>query len=223
MSTESYLLNLIFEIRMSTFHARKYTPLFDHNRHMSISNIYIDHHATTPLDPRVLDAMMPYLTNRFGNAASRDHLFGWQAEEAVELARAQVAELIGADKKEILFTSGATESNNLALKGAAEAYAAKGNHIIINAAEHRSVLDVCKHLAIQGYEITSLPVSRVGTVDPEEVRKAVTPRTILISVMMANNEIGCVNPLKEIGVIAREKTYSSTATLHRQPGRSRWM
>ena len=205
MSTESYLLNLIFEIRMSTFHARKYTPLFDHNRHMSISNIYIDHHATTPLDPRVLDAMMPYLTNRFGNAASRDHLFGWQAEEAVELARAQVAELVGADKKEILFTSGATESNNLALKGAAEAYAAKGNHIIINAAEHRSVLDVCKHLEIQGYEITSLPVSRVGTVDPEEVRKAVTPRTILISVMMANNEIGCVNPLKEIGVIAREK------------------
>jgi cysteine desulfurase len=172
---------------------------------MSVPYIYLDHHATTPLDPRVLDAMMPYLKDRFGNAASRDHLFGWQAEEAVEQARMQVAELIGADKKEIVFTSGATESNNLALKGVAEAYSAKGNHIITNEAEHRCILDVCAHLQKQGCEITVLAVRKDGTVDPNEVRKAITPRTILISVMMANNEIGSINPLKEIGAIAREK------------------
>lgn len=172
---------------------------------MSVPYIYLDHHATTPLDPRVLDAMMPYLKDRFGNAASRDHMLGWQAEEAVEQARAQVAQLIGADKKEIIFTSGATESNNLALKGVAEAYAAKGDHIITNAAEHRCILDVCAHLQKQGCEITVLAVRKDGTIDPNEIRKAITARTILITVMMANNEIGCINPIKEIGAIAREK------------------
>jgi cysteine desulfurase len=160
---------------------------------MSVKPIYLDHHATTPLDPRVLDAMMPYLTGRFGNAASRDHLFGWQAEEAVEQARAQVAELIGADKKEIIFTGGATESNNLAIKGVAEAYASVGNHIITNAAEHRCVLDSCSHLEKRGCEVTVLPVRKDGTVDPDDVRKAVTGKTVLISVMMANNEIGSIN------------------------------
>lgn len=172
---------------------------------MSVPYIYLDHHATTPLDPRVLDAMMPYLKDRFGNAASRNHVFGWQAEEAVELARAQVAQLIGADKKEIVFTSGATESNNLALKGVAEAYAAKGNHIIINAAEHRCILDVCAHLTKQGCDTTIVPVQKNGIVDPDDVRKAITDKTILISVMMANNEIGSINPIGEIGEIAREK------------------
>ncbi|KAB2881049.1 aminotransferase class V-fold PLP-dependent enzyme [bacterium] len=167
--------------------------------------IYLDHHATTPLDKRVLDAMMPYLTDRFGNAASRNHVFGWQAEEAVELARADVAELIGADKKEIIFTGGATESINLALKGVAEAYASKGNHIITAVAEHRCVLDSCKHLEKSGFEITVLPVRNDGTVDPEQVRSAITDRTILISVMMANNEIGSINPIQKIGEVAREK------------------
>lgn len=172
---------------------------------MRLTNVYLDHHATTPLDARVLDAMMPYLTDRFGNASSHDHRFGWQAEEAVERARTQAAELIGADKKEIVFTSGATESNNLALKGVVEAYAVKGNHIITDAAEHRSVLDVCKHLGKQSCDVTVLPVRKNGTVDPDEVRQAISPRTILISVMMANNEIGTINPLKEIGAVAREK------------------
>jgi cysteine desulfurase len=171
---------------------------------MSVKPIYLDHHATTPMDQRVLDAMMPYFTERFGNAASRDHLFGWQAEEAVEVARAQIAQLIGADKKEIVFTSGATESNNLAIKGVAETYQSKGRHIITNAAEHKSVLDVCKHLEKIGFEITVLPVKPDGTVDPEAVKKAITSKTILISVMTANNEVGSINPIEEIGKIARE-------------------
>ncbi|MBL7995394.1 aminotransferase class V-fold PLP-dependent enzyme [bacterium] len=172
---------------------------------MSHLPIYLDHHATTPLDARVLDAMMPYLTDRFGNAASRNHVFGWQAEEAVELARAEVAMLIGADKKEIIFTSGATESINLALKGVAEAYVSKGNHIITNAAEHRCVLDTCNHLKKLGFDITILSVRKDGTVDPDDVRKAITDKTILISIMMANNEIGSINPIQKIGEVAREK------------------
>jgi cysteine desulfurase len=166
--------------------------------------IYMDNHATTPVDPRVLDAMLPYFTERFGNAASRNHSFGWAGEEAVEIARAQIASLIGATPKEIIFTSGATESDNLMIKGVAEMYREKGNHIITQAIEHKAVLDACKRLEKYGYEVTYLPVQRDGRVDPEDVRKAITPKTILITIMYANNEIGSVNPIQEIGKIAKE-------------------
>jgi cysteine desulfurase len=166
--------------------------------------IYMDNHATTPTDPRVLDAMLPYFTEKFGNAASRNHSFGWAGEEAIETARAQVASLIGATPKEIIFTSGATESDNLMIKGVAEMYREKGNHIITQAIEHKAVLDTCKRLEKYGYEVTYLPVQKDGRVDPEEVRKAITPKTILITVMYANNEIGSINPIMEIGKIAKE-------------------
>ena len=166
--------------------------------------VYMDNHATTPLDPRVLEAMLPHFTERFGNAASRSHAYGWEAEQAVERARRQIAALIGADAKEIVFTSGATESNNLALKGIAEAYAKKGNHIITVCTEHKAVLDTGKRLAKHGCEVTYLSVGSGGLIDPEEVRAAITDRTILISVMWANNEIGVVQPIDEIGRIARE-------------------
>jgi cysteine desulfurase len=166
--------------------------------------IYMDNHATTPVDPRVVDAMLPYFTEKFGNAASRNHSFGWAGEEAVENARAQVASLIGATPKEIIFTSGATESDNLMIKGVAEMYREKGNHIITQAIEHKAVLDTCKRLEKYGYEVTYLPVQRDGRVDPEDVRKAITPKTILISIMYANNEIGIINPMAEIGKIAKE-------------------
>ena len=166
--------------------------------------VYMDNHATTPVDPRVLEAMMPYFTGKFGNAASRNHPFGWAAEEAVENARAQVAALINATAKEIIWTSGATESDNLMIKGVAEMYREKGNHIITQVIEHKAVLDTCKRLEKNGYEVTYLPVQRDGRVDPEDVRKAITPKTILITVMYANNEIGVVNPIAEIGKIARE-------------------
>jgi cysteine desulfurase len=166
--------------------------------------IYMDNHATTPVDPRVVDAMLPYFTERFGNAASRNHSFGWAGEEAVENARAQVASLIGATPKEIIFTSGATESDNLMIKGVAEMYREKGNHIITQAIEHKAVLDTCKRLEKYGYEVTYLPVQRDGRVNPEDVRKAITPKTILITIMYANNEIGIVNPVAEIGKIAKE-------------------
>ncbi len=167
--------------------------------------IYLDNHATTPVDPRVLETMMPYFTLKFGNAASRNHIFGWEAEEAVEIARRQLAELIGADPKEIIFTSGATESNNLALKGVAESYAIKGNHIITTAAEHSCILDTCKHLEKTGLRVTYLRVRRDGTVDPDDVKKAITGKTILISMMMANNEVGSIQALNEIGHIARSQ------------------
>jgi len=167
--------------------------------------IYFDNHATTQVDPRVLEAMMPYFTNKFGNAASRNHSFGWAGEEAVENARAQVANLIGATPKEIIFTSGATESDNLMIKGVAEMYREKGNHIITQAIEHKAVLDTCKRLEKDGFEVTYLPVQKDGRVDPEEVRKAITPKTILITVMYANNEIGVINPIAEIGKIAKER------------------
>jgi cysteine desulfurase len=167
--------------------------------------IYFDNHATTPVDPRVLDAMLPYFGDKFGNAASRNHSFGWAGEEAVENARAQVASLIGATPKEIIFTSGATESDNLMIKGVAEMYREKGNHIITQAIEHKAVLDTCKRLEKYGYEVTYLPVQRDGRVDPEDVRKAIKPTTILITVMYANNEIGVVNPIQEIGKIAKER------------------
>jgi len=166
--------------------------------------IYMDNHATTPVDPRVVDAMLPYFTEKFGNAASRNHSFGWAGEEAVENARAQVASLIGATPKEIIFTSGATESDNLMIKGVAEMYREKGNHIITQAIEHKAVLDTCKRLEKYGYEVTYLPVQRDGRVDPEDVRKAITPKTILITIMYANNEIGIINAMAEIGKIAKE-------------------
>ena len=167
--------------------------------------IYMDYHATTPVDPRVLEAMLPYFTDRFGNAASRNHSFGWQAEEAVEAARKQVAELIGGTAKEIVFTSGATESDNLAIKGAARMYRDKGNHIITVVTEHKAVLDTCKHLEKEGFEVTYLPVRKDGLVDLDRLRAAITDRTILISVMAANNEVGVLQPVAEIGRIARER------------------
>jgi len=166
--------------------------------------IYMDNHATTPVDPRVLEAMLPYFGEKFGNAASRNHAFGWTAEEAVENARGQIASLVGASPKEIIFTSGATESDNLAIKGVAEMYREKGNHIITQVIEHKAVLDTCKRLEKYGYEVTYLPVGKDGRVSPDAVRKAITPKTILISIMYANNEIGVVNPIAEIGKIAKE-------------------
>jgi len=167
--------------------------------------IYFDNHATTQVDPRVVQAMLPYFTEKFGNAASRNHPFGWAGEEAVENARAQVASLIGATPKEIIFTSGATESDNLMIKGVAEMYREKGNHIITQAIEHKAVLDTCKRLEKDGFEVTYLPVQKDGRVDPEDVRKAITPKTILITIMYANNEIGVINPIAEIGRIAKER------------------
>jgi cysteine desulfurase len=168
--------------------------------------IYMDYHATTPVDPRVVEEMIPYFTEVFGNAASRNHVFGWRAEEAVEHARERVAALIGAESpKEIVFTSGATESNNLAIKGAAEFYREKGNHIITTVIEHKAVLDTCKRLEKDGFSVTYLPVDATGRVDPEQVRQAITDQTILVSVMLANNEVGTVQPIAEIGKITRER------------------
>src|SRR5881396_4147709 len=160
--------------------------------------IYMDYHATTPVDPRVLDAMLPYFTQQFGNAASRNHPFGWEAEEAVDRARKQVADLIGANAKEIVFTSGATESDNLAIKGAAEMYREKGNHIITCVTEHKAVIDTCKRLEKEGYRVTYLPVLKDGLVSLDELRSALTDKTILITIMTANNEIGVVQPIAEI-------------------------
>jgi cysteine desulfurase len=166
--------------------------------------VYFDNHATTPVDPRVLEAMLPYFTEKFGNAASRNHEFGWRAEEAVENARAQIARLINAHPKEIVFTSGATESDNLAIKGVAETHRHKGNHIITQVTEHKAVLDSCKRLESSGYEITYLPVDRDGLIDPDDLAKAITPKTILISIMYANNEIGVIQPIGQIGRIAKK-------------------
>jgi cysteine desulfurase len=167
--------------------------------------IYMDNHATTQIDPRVLKAMHPYLTNIFGNSASRNHSFGWEAEEATEKARKQVADLIGATSKEIVFTSGATESDNLALKGVAEMYAEKGNHIITAATEHKAILDTCKRLEKEGLRVTYLPVQTNGLIDLDQLRAAITGKTILISIMYANNEIGVLQPVAEIGKIAKER------------------
>lgn len=168
--------------------------------------IYMDNHATTPMDPRVLEAMLPYFNQTFGNAASRTHRFGWEAEATVEDARDTLAEFIGAESgKEIVFTSGATESNNLAIKGVAEYYKSKGNHIITTVIEHKAVLDSCKRLEKEGFEITYLPVGTDGRVDPAHVRAAITDKTILVSVMLANNEVGTIQPISEIGQITREK------------------
>lgn len=175
--------------------------------------IYMDYHATTPVDPRVVDAMLPYFHEKFGNAASRSHAFGWTAEEAVETARDRIAQLIGAndersgqpDGKSIVFTSGATEADNLAIKGVAEFYKEKGNHIITSKIEHKAVLDTCKRLEKEGYEVTYLDVDKYGMVSPDDVARAITDKTILVSIMLANNEVGTVQPVAEIGKITRSK------------------
>lgn len=167
--------------------------------------IYLDHNATTPCDPRVVEAMIPYYTNNFGNAASRNHPFGWQAEEAVSNAREQVAKLIGADPKEIIFTSGATEGDNLAIKGVFEMYASKGNHIITCNIEHKAVLDTCKHLEKEGADITYLNVKDNGLIDLAELEAAFKPNTILVAIMYANNEIGTVMPIKAISEMAKKR------------------
>jgi cysteine desulfurase len=167
--------------------------------------IYMDYHATTPVDPRVLEAMTPFFNQHFGNPASRNHAFGWEAEEAVDTARKQVADLIGATAKEIIFTSGATESNNLAIKGVAEMYREKGNHIITCVTEHKAVIDTCKKLEKQGARVTYLPVQKDGRISLDDLRAAITDKTILITIMAANNEIGVLQPIAEIGAIAKEK------------------
>jgi len=167
--------------------------------------IYLDNHATTRVDPRVVTAMLPYFTEHFGNAASRNHEFGWEAEQAVDKARKQIADLIGATPKEIIFTSGATESNNLAIKGVAEMYAEKGNHIITEVTEHKAVLDTCKKLEKNGFRITYLPVMGDGLIDLEMLKEAITDKTILVSIMYANNELGVIQPIREIGKICRER------------------
>ncbi|MBK9169899.1 MAG: IscS subfamily cysteine desulfurase [Bryobacterales bacterium] len=167
--------------------------------------IYFDNHATTPMDPRVLEAMLPYFSEKFGNAASRNHAYGWESEQAVETARKQIAALIGANPKEIVFTSGATESNNLALKGVAEMYAERGNHIITVATEHKAVLDTCKKLEKHGCQVTYLPLQQDGLVDLDQLRESFTNRTILVSIMYANNEIGVIQPVAEIGKMCKER------------------
>src|SRR5258708_25319799 len=167
--------------------------------------MYPDYHATTPADPRVVEAMLPYFTKQFGNAASRNHPFGWEAEEAVEKARKQVADRSGANAKEIVFTSGATESDNLAIKGAAEMYREKGNHIITCVTEHKAVIDTCKRLEKEGFRVTYLPVQKDGRINLDELRAAISDKTILISIMAANNEIGVIQPVAEVGAIAKEK------------------
>jgi len=168
--------------------------------------IYMDNHATTPVDPRVLEAMLPFFTDQFGNAASRTHMFGWTAEAAVEDARESIAKLIGAESgKEIVFTSGATESDNLAIKGVAEYYRAKGDHIVTTTIEHKAVLDSCKRLEKQGYRVSYVNVGKDGIVDPQAIEQAIEAKTILVTVMLANNEVGTIQPIEEIGKIVRKK------------------
>ncbi len=167
--------------------------------------IYMDYHATTPVDPRVVEAMLPHFTTQFGNAASRTHRFGWEAEAVVEDSRETIGDLIGADAKEIVFTSGATESDNLAIKGVAEYYERRGKHIVTTQIEHKAVLDSCKRLEKQGYEVTYVPAGTDGIVDPDDIKNALTDKTVLVSVMLANNEVGTIQPIAEIGKITRER------------------
>src|ERR1700758_5496176 len=167
--------------------------------------VYMDNHATTPIDPRVLEEMLPYFTEKFGNAASRNHSFGWAAEEGVETARERVAKLIGATTKEIIFTSGGTESDNLAIKGVAEMYKEKGNHVITAVTEHKAVLDTCKRLEKYGYRVTYLPVQKDGLIDLEDLKRAMDDKTILVTIMWANNEIGVLQPVAEIGKLCRQR------------------
>src|ERR1700716_2136568 len=176
--------------------------------------VYMDNHATTPMDPRVLEEMLPYFMEKFGNAASRNHSFGWAAEEGVETARERIAKLVGATTKEIIFTSGATESDNLAIKGVAEMYREKGNHIITAVTEHKAVLDTCKRLEKYGYRLTYLPVQKVGLVNLDELKHAMDDKTILVTIMAANNEIGVLQPVAEIGKLCRERgiVFHSDAT-----------
>jgi len=166
--------------------------------------VYMDNNATTPCDPRVVDAMLPYFTRHFGNAASRSHAYGWEAEEAVKFAREQVAALIGAEPGEIVFTSGATEADNLAIKGVFDMYKNKGNHIITVATEHKAVLDTCRHLEKEGAEITYLPVNKDGTVDLQQLESAIRPTTILVAIMYANNETGTIQPIRSISAIVKK-------------------
>ena len=166
--------------------------------------IYMDYQSTTPMDPRALECMLPYFITKFGNPHSRSHSFGWEAEEAVEMSRKKVARLIGADSKEIVFTSGATESNNLAIKGIAKFYGSKKNHIITVISEHKCVLDACRHLENEGFKVTYLPIQTNGLIDLQQLRNAITEQTMLVSVMAVNNEIGVIQPIKEIGKICRE-------------------
>src|SRR5512146_676203 len=168
--------------------------------------IYMDNHATTRVDPRVLEAMLPYFSELFGNAASRNHEFGWVAEQAVEKGREQIAKLIGATSKEIMFPSGATESDNLAIKGIAEMYREKGNHIITQATEHKAVLDTCKRLEKYGFRVTYLPVQKDGRIDLDDLKRAMDEKTILVTIMAANNEIGVLQPIREIGALCHEKS-----------------
>ena len=167
--------------------------------------IYMDNHATTPMDPRVLEEMLPYFMEKFGNAASRNHSFGWAAEEGTETARERIAKLIGASTKEVIFTSGATESDNLAIKGVAEMYREKGNHIITAVTEHKAVLDTCKRLEKYGYRVTYMPVQKDGLVDLDDLKRAMDEKTILVTIMAANNEIGVLQPIAEIGKLCRER------------------
>jgi cysteine desulfurase len=167
--------------------------------------MYLDMQATTPMDPRVVDAMLPFMTEQYGNPHSRTHLYGWEAEEAVEVARGQVASVIGADAKEIIFTSGATESNNLAIKGVAQFYKDKKNHVITTQTDHKCVLDSCRYLQQRGFEVTYLPVQKNGLIDLQQLADAIRPETSLVSVMAVNNEIGVVQPLADIGALCREK------------------
>src|SRR5512146_3221225 len=167
--------------------------------------VYMDNHATTPMDPRVLEEMLPYFTDKFGNAASRNHSFGWAGEEGVETARERVAKLVGATTKEIIFTSGATESDNLAIKGVAEMYKNKGNHIITAVTEHKAVLDTCKRLEKYGFRVTYMPVQKDGLVDMDDLKRAMDEKTILVTLMAANNEIGVLQPIAEIGKLCHER------------------
>jgi cysteine desulfurase len=177
----------------------------DHGVNVPKLPIYLDYQATTPCDPRVVEAMLPYFTEHFGNPHSRNHKYGWDAEAAVEKARAQVASIIKADEKEVIFTSGATESNNLAIKGVAHFYKDKKNHIITTVTEHKCVLDSCRHLELEGFEVTYLPVQQNGLINLDDLRNAITPKTAIVSIMAVNNEIGVIQPLAEIGKICREK------------------